>query len=576
MLDLSQYNYDGNIPKPSFNTSFYSGEDIYSDGNVEDDIIHIIANNPTTNYEEDINRNFSWPVFYHLTRIRQNILNWYPFENNSNILEIGCGMGAITELLCKRVKSVTAVELSKKRATAAYLRCRNYDNLEIIVGNLNDIQFNKKYDYITLIGVLEYQNKYTNSTNPFVDFLKKIRTLLKPNGKLLIALENKYGIKYWCGTPEDHSGIPFDGINNYKFSNIAKTFSKSELNKLIINSGFNYSYFYYPLPDYKMPQVIYSENYLPRNGSIDNWIPYNSFNSNSMVSDEELLYHDIVNNNVFEFFANSFLVECSIYNEKMGEVDYAVSSPFRKAEFDCMTIHSGDKGFYKMTTYSNQNFLSNIKANHTELSNRGLSVCNTKIVDNILYTQTIKGTPLTDILIDAYKTRYEQNVYKIYDKIYDEIKQSSEESYTLNNIFNSSEDLYLEQLDNNDRLLMNGFIDMIHKNCFIDTSGTFPWIDQEWCFNNIPASFILYQNIVELHMANPWLNSYICIENIIQHYNLSGKKHCYYAFKNIILNSIQNKYSTDNYKQLCSFNNEQLNNNIIMLYNNLNNITSTT
>lgn len=173
MLDLSQYNYDGNIPKPSFNTSFYSGEDIYSDGNIEDDIIHIIANNPTTNYEEDINRNFSWPVFYHLTRIRQNILNWYPFENNSNILEIGCGMGAITELLCKRVKSVTAVELSKKRATAAYLRCRNYDNLEIIVGNLNDIQFNKKYDYITLIGVLEYQNKYTNSTNPFVDFLKK-------------------------------------------------------------------------------------------------------------------------------------------------------------------------------------------------------------------------------------------------------------------------------------------------------------------------------------------------------------------------------------------------------------------
>ena len=410
MLDLSQYNYDGNIPKPSFNTSFYTGEDMYSDGNVEDAIIHIIANNPTTNYEEDINHNFSWPVFYHLTRIRQNILNWYPFKNNSDILEIGCGMGAITELLCQKAKYVTAVDLSKKRATATYLRCRNYDNLEIIVGNLNDIHFNKKYDYITLIGVLEYQNKYSNSTNPFVDFLKKIRTLLNPNGKLLIAVENKYGIKYWCGAPEDHSGIPFDGINDYKFSNIAKTFSKSELNKLIINSGFNYSYFYYPLPDYKMPQVIYSENYLPHNGSMDNWIPYNYFNSNSMVSDEKHLYHDIVNNNVFEFFANSFLVECSIYNEKMGEVDYAVSSPFRKAEFDCMTIHSGDKGFYKMTTYSNQNFLSNIKANHTELSNRGLSVCNTKIVDNILYTQTIKGTPLTDILIDAYKTRYDQNV----------------------------------------------------------------------------------------------------------------------------------------------------------------------
>lgn len=120
-------------------------------------------------------------------------LNWYPIDKNSDVLEIGCGMGAITELLCKKAKNVTAVELSKNRATATYLRCRNYDNLEIIVGNLNDIQFSKKYDYITLIGVLEYQNNFTNSDNPFCDFLNTIRNLLKPDGKLLIAIENKYG-----------------------------------------------------------------------------------------------------------------------------------------------------------------------------------------------------------------------------------------------------------------------------------------------------------------------------------------------------------------------------------------------
>ena len=84
----------------------------------------------------------------------------------SNTFEIGCGMGAITELLCKKCESVTAVELSERRATGTYLRCRNYNNLEIIVGNLNDIKFEKKYDYITLIGVLEYQNNFTESENP--------------------------------------------------------------------------------------------------------------------------------------------------------------------------------------------------------------------------------------------------------------------------------------------------------------------------------------------------------------------------------------------------------------------------
>ena len=215
MIDLGKYGYYGADPKPVFNTSFYRGEDLYSDGDIENEVIKIIAANPTTDYEEAISRNYSWPVFYHLTRIRQNLLNWYPFKEQSDVLEIGCGMGAITELLCKKCNSVTAVELSKRRATATYLRCREYDNLEIIVGNLNDIGFEKKYDYITLIGVLEYQNNFTSSSNPFKDFLSKIKQLLKPEGKLIIAIENKYGLKYWCGAPEDHSGIPYDGINNY-------------------------------------------------------------------------------------------------------------------------------------------------------------------------------------------------------------------------------------------------------------------------------------------------------------------------------------------------------------------------
>lgn len=58
---------------------------------------------------------------------------------------------------------------------------------------------------------MEYQGSYTNSENPYKDFLKKIKQLLKPNGKLLIAIENQYGLKYWCGAREDHTGIPFEG-----------------------------------------------------------------------------------------------------------------------------------------------------------------------------------------------------------------------------------------------------------------------------------------------------------------------------------------------------------------------------
>ena len=572
MINLTKYNYTDETPKPIFNTDFYSGEDLYSDGDIEDKIISLIAQNPDTNYEEIISYNYSWPVFYHLTRIRQNLLNWYPIDKNSDVLEIGCGMGAITELLCKKSKNVTAVELSKKRATATYLRCRNYDNLEIIVGNLNDIQFSKKYDYITLIGVLEYQNNFTNSDNPFVDFLNTIRNLLKPDGKLLIAIENKYGLKYWCGAPEDHSGIPFDGINNYKFSNIARTFSKAELNSIIKTSGFKNTYFYYPLPDYKMPQVIYSEKYLPKNGSLDNWTPYYSINNNSMISDEEHIYNDLIENNVFEFFANSFLVECSINNNELGTIDYAVSSPFRNSEFNIITTHSYKEGFCKTATDKSVNLLYTIDANHKALSLRDLHTCKTNINGNTLTSETITGTSLTQLLIDAYKTGVSDNIYNILDKLYDEIKKSSDSSEKLNSIFNNTKELTLDALDKNDKILANGFIDMIHKNCFVDNNGNYIWIDQEWCFNNIPASYILYYNIVELYESNSMLNSYININKIFEHYNLNDKSECYSYIKNSIINNIiYNKYSVFNYAQLTNFDYNQIGNNIVSLYNTLTN-----
>lgn len=205
-------------PLPNFLLDWYNGQDSYSEGEVEDKIIRIIAENPPEDYVDAIYANFDWSTYYHLTHIRQNILNWYPFHPDSEILEIGCGLGAITNMLCSRCSHVTAVELSLKRATAALLRCREQNNLDIIVGNLNDIHFTRQFDYITLIGVLEYQGSYTDSASPYLDFLRKVKTLLKPNGRLLIAIENQYGLKYWCGAREDHTGIPFEGLNQYSIS----------------------------------------------------------------------------------------------------------------------------------------------------------------------------------------------------------------------------------------------------------------------------------------------------------------------------------------------------------------------
>ena len=157
------------------NYDFYTGQDTYCDGEVEKDIINYLKEQGEENYQEIFKKDVRWPVFYHITPIRKNIVNWYPFKENSEVLEIGAGMGAITGILCDKAKQVTSVELSKQRASAIEARCQDKENLEIIVGNFNDIKFDKKFDYITLIGVLEYAPIYTNTDNPFHDFLVQIK-----------------------------------------------------------------------------------------------------------------------------------------------------------------------------------------------------------------------------------------------------------------------------------------------------------------------------------------------------------------------------------------------------------------
>lgn len=293
------------------NYDFYTGQDKYCDGDIEKEVIEYTEKYDEKDFDKIFEKDVRWPVFYHLTSLRKNILNWYPFKENSEVLEIGAGMGAITGILCEKAKQVTAVELSKQRAMAIANRCKNKENLEIILGNFNDIKFNKKFDYITLIGVLEYAPLYTNSDNPFHDFLTYIKSLLKEDGKLLIAIENQFGLKYFSGANEDHTGKKFDGILGYENKNGIRTFGKKELENILGKVGFKYSKFYYPMPDYKLPNCIFSDEYLPDEETIKIYRPYLSDETAEVEYDEKEAYKDIIKNKQFDFFANSFFVETS-------------------------------------------------------------------------------------------------------------------------------------------------------------------------------------------------------------------------------------------------------------------------
>jgi SAM-dependent methyltransferase len=287
------------------NLNFYKGKDIYSDGDIEDEILNIVRENDDFTYV--LSNDNRWPILYHLSPERRNLLEWYPFNEEAKLLEIGAGCGALTGLFCEKVNKVISVELSKRRAEIISRRYKHMNNLEIIVGNIADIEFNETFDYITLIGVLEYTKSFIKTQEPYKNLFNKISNIIKQEGKLIIAIENKFGLKYFAGAKEDHTGKMFDSIEGYVNTDNIETFGKEEIKKLLEINGFLDIKFYYPYPDYKLPLEIFSDKHLPDiNSGLIESPGYD--NERLKLFDERLAFLNIIKNRKFDFFSNSFLI----------------------------------------------------------------------------------------------------------------------------------------------------------------------------------------------------------------------------------------------------------------------------
>ena len=230
-------------------------------------------------------------------------------NKKDRILEIGSGCGAITGVLARKAGEVTCIELSKMRSTINAYRNRDYDNIRIMVGNFQDIEKNleKKFDYITLIGVFEYSEGYIGTREPYVEMLRCISRHLTSGGKIVIAIENRLGMKYWAGCTEDHVGRYFEGLMGYPETSGVKTFSRKELLHIIEKAGKFRTRFYYPFPDYKFPLAVYSDSYLPKKGELKG--NFRNFDRARIdLFDEAKVYDTLTENDLFPEFSNSFLV----------------------------------------------------------------------------------------------------------------------------------------------------------------------------------------------------------------------------------------------------------------------------
>jgi len=284
-----------------------------------------------------------WPSEYHLSRARHCLIRPLGIEPGERVLELGCGCGAITRYLGEIGAKVVAVEGSFERARIAAERCRDLPNVKVFVDDLLNFETVEQFDWIILVGVLEYAPVFTDEKEPVQHYLRSVTRFLAPHGKLVIAIENKLGLKYFNNCSEDHLGVPFVGIQNLYGNKTPRTFGRQELIGQLTAAGFLNTYFYYPFPDYKLPSVVISDDALfePQFNAVDLIIrahardytgsPYRLF-------DDALVYSALSENGLFSEMSNSFLVVAARTQAPLSSHKLAMSfSINRLPEFSVLT-----------------------------------------------------------------------------------------------------------------------------------------------------------------------------------------------------------------------------------------------
>lgn len=160
---------------------------------------------------------------------------------DSRVLDLGCGLGNLTKNVAPNVAHVYALDLTYERLRFASLRFDKAgisDRVTLIAGgDSGHLPFpDHSLDCVTLSGVLEWiaddQNvwrhdgsrlgkgiagvkSFFGKSNPRksqLRFLEEIRRVLKPEGQLFIAIENRLSYTYFGKRRDHHSGLWYGSL----------------------------------------------------------------------------------------------------------------------------------------------------------------------------------------------------------------------------------------------------------------------------------------------------------------------------------------------------------------------------
>jgi ubiquinone/menaquinone biosynthesis C-methylase UbiE len=134
-------------------------------------------------------------------------------------LEVGCGDGFWTNRLRNSSKKLYSIDLSKSRIINAKKRTKNKVN--ILIADARRIPFKDNFfDTVCAFEIIEHLPNYSDHYT----FLKEVKRILKPGGKLLITTPNKIIFKIYCLLSKEKHSTHFSELTYFQFRNLLKKY----------------------------------------------------------------------------------------------------------------------------------------------------------------------------------------------------------------------------------------------------------------------------------------------------------------------------------------------------------------
>ena len=342
-------------------------------------------------------------------------------------------------------------------------------------------------------------------------FVNDCLAKLNSRGRLFLAANNRFALRFFCGDRDPYTERNFDGIEGYcrayskqedRFE--GRCYSESELRKILENVGIKKYKFYSVLTDLNNPTLLYSEEYLPPEDLSCRIFPTYNFPS-TVFMDEKVLMQGIIENGMFHKMAEAYLIECTLEGD-LSDALQVTNSIERGAEDALYNILHKSGVVEKKAVYSEGIArLEKLILHNKLLKENGISVIDGEMIDTS-YIMPFIDAEIGQVYLKKLLKKNVDIFLAAMDHFRDLILMSSP----------------IEEIDKGDgwgAILKYGYIDMVPLNSFF-INDTFYFFDQEFCENHYPANAIIWRMVATFYSGDIEAQGIYPMDKLIERYNL--------------------------------------------------------